>query len=189
MKKRYIAFVISLSILLTSLFAGNVVAQAMATDEVFHLYVKNGNGEPFVGEFYIYGDEVYVSVQTVEKMQIEMAHDSSEPCSLEEVLVQSGLTADFYYNDRLLYVHEYPEYDELLKYMREIYTNKSYNMYYVQTDRYYTASVEIAMLSDCIKNFSFISQVTGSENRKLYEDAFWRIITPDSDADMKILET
>ena len=35
-----------------------------------------------------------------------------------------------------------------------------------------TASVEIAMLSDCIKNFSFIPQVTGSENRKLYEDAY-----------------
>lgn len=97
-----------------------------------------------------------------------------------------GLAPTYSESENILYITEAMNLDDLESTMLSIYNSKEYNMAYWQNTKDmggYDAHLKWAAVADCIKNWEYISYMTGAEEKALYERAFWDLLKQEEDMD------
>lgn len=209
-----VSIVLAMAVYSRSLFFDILPANAEGAYSLFDLFVISEKEEnAFVGEFAYDSGNVYVSEGTLVRMgDIEsgIAVDTENVAffldrgglestfAKDEVLMiddevfypmtkalgEMCLRATFVEEDRVLIIEQRADLSELETLMNEIYDNRTYNMgYWDKRDVSYNLSVA----ADIIKNWNFISYISGKEQTTQYQQAFWDILLPNNEDDLIIM--
>lgn len=185
---RYVAVILSICIFISLFSVTTLSVKAQEAEIPLQVYVKETGEHLFIGDLKVENGELYISVGTLSELNgSENAAVDGDYVPFAETLYKMGYTAEFAEEERLLWIGKKRDLSEVQNLLEAIYDNVGYNMFYWQNSDWYEKDVEVALAADCIKNFTYISYMSGRETQVQYENAFWKIILPEEDKDLEVL--
>ena len=191
----------------------HVYADEVDEDIEFTIKIQADEGSVYNGDFMVRDGILYVDARAVADMASDISNlsyyiDSDRYAASidrgeinidftkEEVIGEYipfaktmtflGLAPTYSESENILYITETMNLDDLESTMLSVYNSKEYNMAYWQNTKDmggYDAHLKWAAVADCIKNWEYISYMTGAEEKALYERAFWDILLQDEEVD------
>lgn len=167
----------------------------------------------FIGDFLACDGDIYVEVNTLMKMGKFICDNPEsdspifkrseetffEPDSEEIIITESGryiafvdcvvelgLSTAFQLDDKTMLVKANPDIPPLVESMEQYYKDPGYSMEYVTNAKRFGLHRATAVAADVIKNFKYISFLSGRMETEQYEEAFWNILLPEDDSDIAV---
>lgn len=211
--QRLVAGMLVLGMMVSTFGTNAVYAMESEEDIEFKAQVRADHGMLYDGKFIVHDGELYVDVETVANMAVDVSNFAYMIGSdkyvgsisrgettieyMEDEMVGDcvpfaktmtflGLAPYWSAEEKSLQITEAMNLDELSAAMVNIHNTSEYNMEGWQNTKDmggYDTHIELAMVADCVKNWEYVSYITGAEQKAMYERAFWDIMLQDENAD------